>query len=283
MPVLPRPWRCSAGRPAPDSVWVRISPRMYDSVNRFEPTTGSSSPAAATLQRAQERAAYARCERRRASSEISYEGHGRFSVWSPRRIDGHSASRCRLKRAHSLPSLRCLRRVASECVRCSRAFEARLIQAIHDISSQRSSSKTARSSGRTSSQRWRKWRRSRSSAPPKTRRAPCVAADVAERLRSGDRRHLPEERLRARRPEGRVALGPADQAGRAEQLRDARHAAQVPRARRRSGVRQVERDRCADPLLLPSRRRLHRQHRVQPALMGAGARVLDWISPFFSA
>src|ERR1700743_1787862 len=35
--VLPRPWRCSAG-PAAAAVWRRISPRMYDSVKRLEPT-----------------------------------------------------------------------------------------------------------------------------------------------------------------------------------------------------------------------------------------------------
>src|ERR1035441_10431813 len=43
MPVLPRPCLCTAGRPAATSVCVTISPRMYDSVKRFEPTTTTAS------------------------------------------------------------------------------------------------------------------------------------------------------------------------------------------------------------------------------------------------
>src|SRR6188768_937961 len=49
MPVLPRPGLWTAGRPAPVSVWARISPSTYDSVNRFEPTTNAVFSAAATL------------------------------------------------------------------------------------------------------------------------------------------------------------------------------------------------------------------------------------------
>src|SRR6186713_3063074 len=39
MPVLPKPCRCTAGRPEATRVWVTISPSTYDSVKRFEPTT----------------------------------------------------------------------------------------------------------------------------------------------------------------------------------------------------------------------------------------------------
>jgi hypothetical protein len=37
--VLPRPWRCvEVASPADCAVCLRISPRMYDSVKRLEPT-----------------------------------------------------------------------------------------------------------------------------------------------------------------------------------------------------------------------------------------------------
>src|SRR5688572_31561080 len=38
MPVLPRPGLCSAAVPAFCAAWISTSPRMYDSVKRFEPT-----------------------------------------------------------------------------------------------------------------------------------------------------------------------------------------------------------------------------------------------------
>ena len=46
--------------------------------------------------------------------------------------------------------------------------------------------------------------------------------------------------------------------GGAEQLRHAGHAEQVPGTRRRPGVRQVQRDRCADPVLRPAGGRRNR-------------------------
>src|SRR5664279_5071393 len=49
MPVLPSPGLVGADRPAPTSVWARISPSTYDSVNRFEPTTSAAGSARAVV------------------------------------------------------------------------------------------------------------------------------------------------------------------------------------------------------------------------------------------
>src|SRR5664279_1937891 len=54
MAVLPRPWLCVAlASPADCAVCVRISPRMYDSVNRLEPTlSAGAASAVATREKA---------------------------------------------------------------------------------------------------------------------------------------------------------------------------------------------------------------------------------------
>ena len=54
---------------------------------------------------------------------------------------------------------------------------------------------------------------------------------------------------------------------------------QVPRTWRRQGVRQVRRDRCADPVLLPAGGRRGGHHRSRRP----GLRRAYWIKPFFSA
>src|SRR5439155_26455616 len=50
--VLPRPCRCSALVDAA-AAWVSISPRMYDSVKRFEPTCNTCSFAACAMPKAE--------------------------------------------------------------------------------------------------------------------------------------------------------------------------------------------------------------------------------------